>query len=79
MRYSPVIDEEDVSVFELGSHSVEFGADTLPALFLAGHDERSEDVAVLDKGLAVWSVELLGHGECGDGACFGDGDDWDEL
>ncbi len=62
LRYLPVIDEKDVSVFELGSHGVEFGADTLAAFFLTGHDEGPEDVAVLYKGLAVWSVELLGYG-----------------
>lgn len=61
-RDIPVVDEEDVSVFELGSHGVEFGADALAALFLPRHDEGPEDVAVLHEGLAIWSLELLGDG-----------------
>lgn len=62
MRDSPVIDEEDVSIFELGSHGVEFGADALAALFLPGHDEGAEDVSVLYEGLAVWPLQPLGYG-----------------
>ena len=62
MQDIPVVDEEDVSVFKLGSHGVEFRTNAFSPLFLTGHDEGPEDVSILHKGLAVWSIKLLGYG-----------------
>lgn len=48
-----VVDEEDVLVFELVGHGVEFSADAALAGGLFGHDEGAKDVAVFDEAVAV--------------------------
>jgi len=70
-----IINEKDVSVLELGLHSVQLTANTLLAGLLFRHNEGAEDITVLDKTLAVGLVEVPGHGSSRCCRRLGDGND----
>lgn len=63
-----VIDEQNILALEVCRLRVQLRPDTLLTELLGGHDERAEDVAVLNKALLVGLSKGLGNAE---GSCHG--------
>lgn len=70
-----VVHEQDIAVLELGLHGVQLAPDSLLPSFLFGHDERAEDITVLDEAMTVGLVQILGDVGGGGSGGFGNRDD----
>ena len=68
-----VIHQEYVPVFELGLHGIQLAANALLSGFLFGHDERSEDITILNKTLAIWLVQIPSNTGGGSSRSLGNG------
>lgn len=56
--HDTVIHKQDVAVLEFGLHGIKLAPDTLLPSLLLWHDERAEDIAILDKAVADGFVQV---------------------
>lgn len=69
------VDDQDILPGELEGHGIELSADGFAAGFLAGHDEGTPNISVLDEAFAVGQAKSLGHLQRAHARGFGDGHD----
>ena len=65
-----IVNQQHVFVFELKINGIQLLPHGFPTLFLSRHDERSADVAVLNKTFAILGAQLMGQWQCRRSSCI---------